>query len=87
MTYYEYSGDERAQKLFKKGVDVLEKNIDDLSVDCGTYYSLAKDRIVLHIQHPEYIKMLERLYLMTGSDTLKNTLVDWQYGYLLPCYS
>ena len=87
MTYYEYTGHERAQTLFKKGVDVLEKNIDDLSVDCGTYYSLSKDRIVLHKQHPEYIKMLERLYLMTGSDTLKNTLSDWQYDYLFPCYS
>jgi hypothetical protein len=61
MTYYEYTGDERAQILFK-GVDVLEKNIDDLSVDCGTYYSLSKDRIVSHKQHPEYIKMLERLF-------------------------
>ena len=87
MTYYEYTGHERAQTLFKKGVDVLEKNIDDLSVDCGTYYSLSKDRIVLHKQHPEYIKMLERLYLMTESDTLKNTLSDWQYDYLFPCYS
>jgi hypothetical protein len=87
MYYYGYTGDERAQTLFKKGVDILEKNIDELSVDCGTYYSLAKDRIVLHKQHPEYIKMLERLYLMTGSDTLKNTLVDWQHDYLLPCYS
>jgi hypothetical protein len=87
MTYYEYTGDERGQTLFKKGVDVLEKNIDDLSVDCGTYYSLSKDRIVSHKQHPEYMKMLERLYLMTGSDTLKNTLSDWQYDYLLGCYS
>ena len=87
MNYYEYAGDQRAQTLFKKGVDILEKNIDELSVDCGTYYSLAKDRIVLHKQHPEYIKMLERLYLMTGSDTLKSTLVDWQYDYLMPCYS
>ncbi|HSA72717.1 MAG TPA: D-glucuronyl C5-epimerase family protein [Nitrososphaeraceae archaeon] len=32
MAYYEYTGDERALKLFKKGVDVLEKNIDDLSI-------------------------------------------------------
>jgi hypothetical protein len=87
MTYYEYTGDERALTLFKKGVDVLEKNIDDLSVDCGTYYSLSKDRFVPHQQHPEYMKMLERLYLMTGSNTLKNTLDDWQYDYLFPCYS
>jgi len=87
MTYYEYTGDERALTLFKKGVDVLEKNIDDLSVDCGTYYSLSKDRFVSHQQHPEYMKMLERLYLMTGSNTLKNTLDDWQYDYLFPCYS
>jgi hypothetical protein len=71
MTYYEYTGDERALTLFKKGVDILEKNIDELSEDCGTYYSLAKDRFVLHKQHPEYIKMLERLYLMTESNTLK----------------
>ena len=87
MTYYEYTGDERALKLFKKGVDVLEKNINDLSVDCGTYYSLSKNRVVSHQKHPEYMKMLERLYLMTGSNTLKNTLNDWQHDYLFPCYS
>jgi hypothetical protein len=87
MTYYEYTGDERALTLFKKGVDVLEKNINDLSVDCGTYYSLSKEKIVSHQQHPEYMKMLERLYLMTGSNTLKNTLDKWQHDYLFPCYS
>jgi len=87
MTYYEYTGDERALTLFKKGVDVLEKNINDLSVDCGTYYSLSKDNIVSHQLHPEYMKMLERLYLMTGSNTLKNTLDKWQHDYLFPCYS
>ena len=86
MTYYEYTGDERALTLFKKDVDVLEKNINDLSVDCGTYYSLSKDKIVSHQKHPEYMKMLERLYLMTGSNTLKNTLDDWQHDYLFPCY-
>jgi D-glucuronyl C5-epimerase-like protein len=87
MTYYEYTGDERALTLFNKGVDVLEKNINDLSGDCGTYYSLSKDNFVLHQDHPEYIKMLERLYSMTGSNTLKNTLDKWQHDYLFPCYS
>jgi len=87
MTYYEYTGDERALTLFKKGVDVLEKNINDLSVNCGTYYSLSKDNIVSHQKHPEYMKMLERLYLMTGSNTLKNTLDRWRHDYLFPCYS
>jgi hypothetical protein len=87
MTYYEYTGDERALKLFKKGVDVLEKNINDLSTDCGTYYTLSKDNLVSHQKHPEYIKMLERLYLMTGSNTLKNTLDEWRHDYLFPCYS
>jgi hypothetical protein len=82
MTYYEYTGDERALTLFKKGVDVLEKNINDLTEDCGTYYSLSKDKFVSHQKHPEYIKMLERLYLMTGSTTLKNTLDKWQDDYL-----
>ena len=48
MTYYEYTGDKRALTLFNKGVDVLEKNINDLSEDCGTYYSLSKDRFVSH---------------------------------------
>jgi len=52
--YYEYTGDERALTLFKKCVDVLEKNINDLSADCGTYYSLSKDKskdkIVSHQQ-------------------------------------
>ena len=86
-TYYEYTGDERALTLFKKGVDVVEKNINDLSEDCGTYYSLSKDRFVSHQKHPEYIKMLERLYLMTESNTLKNTLDKWQHDYLFPCYS
>jgi len=62
MTYYEYTSDERALKLFKKGVDILEKNINDLSEDCGTYYTLSKDRLVSHQKHPEYIQMLERLY-------------------------
>ena len=91
MTYYEYTGEERALTLFKKGVDVLEKNINDLSVDCGTYYSLSKDKskdkIVSHQKHPEYMKMLERLYLMTGSNTLKKTLDKWQHDYKFPCYS
>ena len=87
VTYYEYTWDERALKLFKKGVDVLEKNIDDLSTDCGTYYTLSKDRLVSHQKHPEYMKMLERLYLMTESNTLKNTLDKWQHDYLFPCYS
>jgi D-glucuronyl C5-epimerase C-terminus len=87
MTYYEYTGDERALTLFKKGVDVLEKSINDLTGDCGTYYSLSKDRFVSHQQHPEYMKMLERLYLMTGSNTLKDTLDKWQHDYLFPCYS
>lgn len=90
MTYYEYTGDDRAFDLFEKGVQVVEKDIDDLSVDCGTYYSLSKDRskdkIVMHQQHPEYIKMLERLYLMTGSKTLKKTLDKWQHDYQFPCY-
>ena len=91
MTYYEYTGEERALTLFKKGVDVLEKNINDLSADCGTYYSLSKDKskdkIVSHQQHPEYMKMLERLYLMSGSNTLKKTLDKWQHDYKFPCYS
>ncbi len=85
MTYYEYTGEKRALKLFKKGVDVVEKNINDLSEDCGTYYSLSKDNLVSHQKHPEYMKMLERLYLMTGSNTLKNTLDKWQHDYLFPC--
>ena len=87
VTYYQYTGDERALKLFKNGVDVLEKNIDDLSTDCGTYYTLYKDRLVSYQKHPEYIKMLERLYLMTESNTLKNALDKWQHDYLFPCYS
>ena len=87
MTYFEYTGDERALKLFKKGVDVLEKNINDLTEDCGTYYTLSKDNLVSHQKHPEYIKMLERLCLMTGSNTLKNTLDKWQHDSLFPCYS
>jgi hypothetical protein len=87
MTYYEYTEDERALTLFKKGVHVLEKNINDLSKDCGTYYSLSKDNLVSHQKHPEYIKMLERLYLMTGSNTLKNTLDKWRHDSLFPCYS
>ena len=87
MTYYEYTGNERALKLFKKGVDVVEKNINDLTEDCGTYYSLSKDNLVSYQKHPEYIKMLERLYLMTESITLKNTLDKWQHDYLFPCYS
>jgi len=87
MTYYKYTGDERALTLFNKGVDVLEKNINDLSEDCGTYYSLSKDNFVLHQDHPEYIKMLERLYSMTESNTLKNTLDKWQHDNLFPCYS
>jgi len=87
MTYYEYTGDERALTLFKKGVNVLEKNIDDLTAKCGTYYTLSKDRYVSHQQHPEYLKMLERLYLMTGSNTLKSTLNDWQHDYFFPCYT
>jgi D-glucuronyl C5-epimerase C-terminus len=87
MTYYEYTGDERALTLFKKGVDVVEKNINDLTKDCGTYYSLSKDRFVSHLKHPEYIKMLERLYLMTESTTLKNSLDKWQHDYRFPCHS
>lgn len=87
MTYYEYTGDERSLTLFKNGVDVVEKNINDLSEDCGTYYSLSKDRFVSHQKHPEYIKMLERLYLMTESNTLKNTLDKWQHDFKFPCYS
>jgi len=87
MTYYEYTGDDRALTLFKKGVDVVEKNINDLSTDCGTYYTLSKDNLVSHQKHPEYIKMLERLYLMTESNTLKKTLDDWHHDYLFPCYS
>ncbi|MDW0187402.1 MAG: D-glucuronyl C5-epimerase family protein [Nitrososphaeraceae archaeon] len=87
MTYYEYTGDERALTLFNKSIDVLEKNIGNLSKDCGTYYSLSKDRYVSHKQHPEYIKMLERLYLMTESNTLKNTLDKWQHDYLFSCHS
>ncbi|HEY9399303.1 MAG TPA: D-glucuronyl C5-epimerase family protein [Nitrososphaeraceae archaeon] len=86
MTYYEYTGDEHALTLFKKGVDVVEKNINNLSEDCGTYYSLSKDKFVSHQKHPEYIKMLERLYLMTESTALKNTLDKWQHDYLFPCY-
>ena len=87
MTYYEYTGDKRALELFKKGVDVLEKNISDLSEDCGTYYSLSKDNLVSHQRHPEYIKMLERLYLMTESNKLENTLNDWRHDSQFPCYS
>jgi len=87
MTYYEYTGDNRALTLFTKGVDVLEKNINDLSTDCGTYYTLSKNRLVSYQKHPEYIQMLERLYLMTESNTLKNTLDKWQHDYLFPCYS
>ena len=55
--------------------------------DCGTYYTMSKDRLVSHQKHPEYINMLQRLYLMTESNTLKNTLDDWQYDYLFPCCS
>jgi len=87
MTYFEYTGDDRALTLFKRGVDVLEKNINDLTEECGTYYSLSKDNLVSHQKHPEYIKMLQRLYLMTGSNTLKNTLDKWQHDYKFPCYS
>jgi hypothetical protein len=87
MTYYNYTKDERALTLFKKGVEVVEKNVNDLTEDCGTYYSLSKDNLVSYQKHPEYIKMLERLYSMTGSNTLKNTLAKWQHDFLFPCYS
>ena len=87
MTYYQYTGDEQALKLFKKGVNVLEKNINDLTEDCGTYYSLSKHNLVSFQKHPEYIKMLERLYLMTTSHTLKKALDQWQHDYLFPCQS
>lgn len=87
MTYYEYIGDERVLTLFKKGVEVVERNINDLSTDCGTYYNLSKDNFVSYQKHPEYIIMLERLYLMTKSITLKNTLEKWQHGYQFPCHS
>jgi hypothetical protein len=87
MTYHEYIGDDRALILFKKGVDAVEKNINDLSTDCGTYYNLSKDNLVSYQKHPEYIRMLERLYLMTKSITLKNAMEKWQHGYQFPCYS
>jgi hypothetical protein len=87
MTYYEYTGDEQALTLFKKGLDVVEKNINNFSTDCGTYYTLSKDNLVSHQKHPEYIKMLERLYLMTESHTLKKTLDKWQHDYRFPCNS
>jgi hypothetical protein len=87
MTYYKYTGDERAMTLFEKGVTVLEKNINELTGVCGTYYSLSKDNLVSHQKHPEYIKMLERLCLMTGSNVLKKTLHKWQHDYKFPCYS
>ena len=87
MTYYEYTGDHRALTLFKKAVNVVEKNIDDLSTECGTYYNLSKDNLVSHQRHPEYITMLERLYLMSGSNTLKKALDKWQHDSNFPCYS
>jgi hypothetical protein len=87
MNYYEYTGDKRALELFNKGVNVVEKNINSLSKDCGTYYSLSKDNLVSYQKHPEYIQMLERLYLMSGSNALKNTLNDWKHHYQFPCYS
>lgn len=87
MNYYEYTGDKRALELFNKGVNVVEKNINSLSKDCGTYYSLSKDNLVSYQKHPEYIQMLERLYLMSGSNALKNTLNDWKHDYQFPCYS
>lgn len=87
MNYYKYTGDKRALELFNKGVNVVEKNINSLSKDCGTYYSLSKDNLVSYQKHPEYIQMLERLYLMSGSNALKNTLNDWKHHYQFPCYS
>jgi len=87
MNYYEYTGDKRALELFNKGVNVVEKNINSLSKDCGTYYSLSKDNLVSYQKRPEYIQMLERLYLMSGSNALKNTLNDWKHHYQFPCYS
>jgi hypothetical protein len=86
MTYHEYIRDDRALILFKNAVDVVEKNISHLSTDCGTYYNLSKDNLVSYQKHPEYIKMLERLYLMTKSTTLKNAMEKWQHGYQFPCY-
>lgn len=87
LTYHQYTDDDRALTLFDEGVSVVESNINDLSTDCGTYYTLSKDNLVSHQRHPEYIKMLERLYLMTGSTILKNTLEKWQHDYQYPCYS
>jgi hypothetical protein len=71
----------------KKVISFLDSaNFRLLVKRSGTYYSLSKDKskdkIVSHQQHPEYMKMLERLYLMTGSKTLKNTLDKWQHDYL-----
>jgi hypothetical protein len=86
MTYYEFTSDKQALILFKRGVHVVEKNINDLTTSCGTYYTLSKDNPVSHQKHPEYIKMLERLYLLTESRTLKNTLDKWQHDYKFPCY-
>lgn len=80
--YYEDTGNEKALGLFKIGVSVLEKNIASLTRDCGTYYSLAKDRFVLHHQHPEYIGLLGKLYSITHSIILKKTLDKWHSDFV-----
>ncbi len=79
--YYELTGNDVALGLFQTGVNVLEKNIDDLTAHCGTYYSLTKDRLVSQHQHPEYIGLLSKLYSITGNAILKNTLDRWEQDY------
>lgn len=80
--YYEDTGNEKALRLFKTGVSILEKNIAGLTRDCGTFYSLSKDRFVLHHQHPEYIGLLSKVYSITHSTILKKTLDKWQSDFL-----
>lgn len=75
--YYNQTGNEEALKLFDKGVNRLEQEIDWYTVKGGTIYDKLSQGFKSHDSHPEYAKELLIVAKYADSDKLLEVYKQW----------
>ena len=73
--YYERTGSEYALELFEEGLAQLEAVLGDYDTGSWTYYDLEEN--FSYDYHYTHIKQLERLYEITGNETLLEYKNKW----------
>lgn len=79
--FYEKTGDSLAISLFKKGLNSLCFHLKEFDFRGLSRYDLT-GRITSHEYHRLHIRLLEKLYRLTGCKSLKEAISRWRPGKL-----